>query len=149
MIRTQAELAEGQRVCRAVGEDERSAPSKARPQGELPVRPPIPSRGCASTCGVMKRISNAESAAWPLETPLAHFSTYSHAMELGIVFVSLLFVGPGSFSIDGDWGYQGTPAREGAERPGIRVGHRIRSQLLISFLTRRSRDRRTLPVNDC
>ena len=30
------------------------------------------------------------------------FRVYSHAMELGIVFVSLLFVGPGKFSIDGD-----------------------------------------------
>ncbi len=30
------------------------------------------------------------------------FRVYSHAMELGIVFVSLLFVGPGKFSIDGE-----------------------------------------------
>jgi len=50
----------------------------------------------------MKGISNAESAVWPLEASLVHFSTYSHAMELSIVFVSLLFAGPGRFSIDGD-----------------------------------------------
>jgi putative oxidoreductase len=30
------------------------------------------------------------------------FRVYSHAMELGIVFASLLFVGPGKFSIDGE-----------------------------------------------
>ncbi len=30
------------------------------------------------------------------------FATYSHAMELAIVFFSLLFVGPGKFSIDGE-----------------------------------------------
>lgn len=30
------------------------------------------------------------------------FGTYSHALELGIVFFSLIFMGPGRFSIDGD-----------------------------------------------
>ncbi len=30
------------------------------------------------------------------------FSGYSHAMELGIVFLGLLFVGPGRLSIDGE-----------------------------------------------
>lgn len=30
------------------------------------------------------------------------FAEYSHAMELGIVFICLLFVGPGKLSIDGD-----------------------------------------------
>lgn len=30
------------------------------------------------------------------------FGTYSHAMELAIVFFSLIFIGPGKFSIDGE-----------------------------------------------
>lgn len=30
------------------------------------------------------------------------FSAYSHAMELGIVFFGMLFVGPGRLSIDGE-----------------------------------------------
>ena len=30
------------------------------------------------------------------------FTTYSHALELAVVFLGLAFVGPGKFSIDGD-----------------------------------------------
>jgi len=33
---------------------------------------------------------------------LKGFSSYSHAVELGIVFFSLIFIGPGKLSIDGD-----------------------------------------------
>lgn len=31
------------------------------------------------------------------------FSTYSHALEAGILFLSLLFIGPGKFSWDAHW----------------------------------------------
>ena len=31
-----------------------------------------------------------------------NFNVYSHALELGIVFLGLIFMGPGRFSIDGD-----------------------------------------------
>lgn len=30
------------------------------------------------------------------------FNTYSHALEVGVVFLGLLFVGPGKLSIDGE-----------------------------------------------
>lgn len=30
------------------------------------------------------------------------FAVYSHALELGIIFICLLFVGPGKLSVDGD-----------------------------------------------
>ena len=40
------------------------------------------------------------------------FKTYSHALESGIVFISLIFIGPGKFSIDKKLF---EPAREPAE----------------------------------
>jgi putative oxidoreductase len=30
------------------------------------------------------------------------FGVYSHALELGIIFICLLFVGPGKLSVDGE-----------------------------------------------
>lgn len=33
---------------------------------------------------------------------LQSFNTYAHAVELGIVFFGLIFVGPGKYSIDGE-----------------------------------------------
>jgi putative oxidoreductase len=31
------------------------------------------------------------------------FNTYSHALEMAIVFFSLLFIGPGQYSLDAKW----------------------------------------------
>jgi putative oxidoreductase len=47
----------------------------------------------ATTMGVAMRMHLAKGDG---------FNDYSHAMELGIVFLCLLFVGPGKLSIDGD-----------------------------------------------
>ncbi len=33
------------------------------------------------------------------------FTVYSHAMKAGVVFLSLIFVGPGRFSLDQRFGF--------------------------------------------